>query len=292
MAGGNFNKFRKTSNYPYRKGTFTKSSLGKRSSGNLKAAFEQRDQSEVVLNCNNQVSCRIPKRTGNIFEKDFNVAAVNVFDALYHSEFFGNYAPMYDQVKIDKVKAKITSLQYPTVNANSGNSSNLSVVTAIDRNGLDSLQITDDVVNGGKVTRGTSIGKSISTYSSALTKNLSYGATFEIIRYITPFTVQEKGQYISTDSLKQWYSAYSVNDSDIGSNRYVICNEGDTDNSRFYKNCVSDNPCYLEKNAALPFKPTFLIGVIGLDNVGGDCIFNVELDVCCTFRGLRKSQTM
>jgi len=289
MAGGNFNKFRKTSGYPYRKGTYTKSSsLGKRSSGNLKAAFEQRDQSEVVLNCNNTVSCRIPKRVDGGFEKDFNVAAVNVFDALYHSEFFGNYAPMYDQVKIDKVKAKITSLQYPTTPGTTNN--NLSVVTAIDRNGLDGNQLVERISNE-QVCIGTSIGKAISTYSSALTKNLSYGSTFEIIRYITPFTVQEKGQYISTDSLKQWYRNYSVN-GEIGSNRYVICDQNTKANDRYYKNCVSNNPCYLEKDAALPFKPTFLIGAIGLDALNGDCIFNVELDVCCTFRGLRKSQTI
>jgi len=289
MAGGNFNKFRKTSGYPYRKGTYIKSSsLGKRSSGNLKAAFEQRDQSEVVLNCNNTVSCRIPKRVDGGFEKDFNVAAVNVFDALYHSEFFGNYAPMYDQVKIDKVKAKITSLQYPTTPGTTNN--NLSVVTAIDRNGLDGNQLVERISNE-QVCIGTSIGKAISTYSSALTKNLSYGSTFEIIRYITPFTVQEKGQYISTDSLKQWYRNYSVN-GEIGSNRYVICDQNTKANDRYYKNCVSNNPCYLEKDAALPFKPTFLIGAIGLDALNGDCIFNVELDVCCTFRGLRKSQTI
>jgi len=283
-----YNKYRKTSNYPYRKGSSYKSSVSKRSSGNIKAAFEQRDQCEVVLNCNNVINCNFGTDAD---PKSYAVSAVNVFDALYHSQFYANYAPMYDQVRIDKVKAKITSLEFPHVSERDSYT-NISVVTAFDRNGLDALQLAGFNTNGtyegnnGYITQGTAIGKDISTYSSALTKNLSFGSTFEVIRYITPFTVQEKSQYIATDSLRQWYRKYDENN-----NWFVIDN---SEESNLYKNAVSRNPCYLERNEAIPFKPTYLVGVIGLDKLRGKgaCIFNIELDVCCTFRGLRKSQTV
>lgn len=199
---------------------------------------------------------------------------------------------MYDQVKIDKVKAKITSLQYPK-KSNDEIHNNISVVTAFDRNGLDNIQITEfsNLSYKGNNWKGvgTAIGKNISTYSSALTRNLSFGSTFEVTRYITPFTVQEKSQYISTDSLKQWYYEYDQN-----TNKYAIQKVDDNSDTayRFAVNAVSKNPCYLERNEAIPFKPTYLIGVIGLDELSGNCIFNVELDVCCTFRGLRKSSQM
>ena len=188
MAGG-YNKYRKTSNYPYRKGNSGwKSTVSKRSSGNIKAAFEQRDQCEVVLNCNVQAGCYFDKTYSN---NQCQVAAVNVFDALNKSQFYNNYAPMYDQVRIDKVKAKITSLQYPKMK-NEEYYSNISVVTAFDRNGLDPVQIATGLLGKQGDTSypasvSTKIGKDVATYSSALTKNLSYGSTFEVVRYISPF---------------------------------------------------------------------------------------------------------
>lgn len=284
MAGG-YTKYRKTGGYPYKKGTWKGNTVSKRSSGNIKAAFEQRDQCEVVLNCNNVINCNFGTKDN---KTDYTVSALNVFDALYHSQFYSNYAPMYDQVRIDKVKAKITSLQYPQkAQGVDGVHNNISVVTAFDRNGLDSTQLVGFKQEADDWTQGTAIGKNISTYSSALTKNLSFGSTFEVVRYITPFTVQEKSQYISTDSLKQWYRKY-----DESTNKYCICPSTENENNRLFQNAVSRNPCYLERNEAIPFKPTYLIGVIGLDALSGNCIFNVEMDVCCTFRGLRKSQTM
>ena len=216
---GRYSKYRKTTGYPYRKGGY-KSTISKRSSGNIKAAFEQRDQTEVVLNCNNVISCNFGNTDvyGNTEGDLCRVSAINVFDALCHSQFFGNYAPMYDQLRIDKVKAKITSLQYPS-ESGQGYQNNISVVTAFDRNGLDEgqfkeFQFTDN--NQTSACIGTTIGKDISTYSSALTKNLNFGSTFEVIRYISPMNVQEKSQFVATDSLKYWYSKY-----DERNNKYV-----------------------------------------------------------------------
>lgn len=285
----NYNKYRRTSNYPYRRGTtgYKSNTISKRANNNIKAAFEQRDQAEVVLNCNNILSCQLQTAESN---GNWAVGALNVFDALIHSEFFGNYAPMYDQVRIDKVKAKFTSLQYPQQSRDNSNF-NFSIVTAFDRNGLDEGQILSarPAFNGVDIAYGTSIGKNIATYSSALTKNLTFGNAFDIVRYISPSSMQEKSQFIATDSLKQWYQKY-----DYVNNQYNAgpSAEGTPGQNAFTKNAVAKNPCYLEKCEAIPFKPTYLIGVIGLSALEGNVVFNVELDVCCTFRGLRKSLTM
>ena len=223
------------------------------------------------MNVNKHVSCNLG---GN------NTAFVNVFDALIHSEFFNNYAPMYDQFRIDKVKAKFTSLQYPTANGN-GTSVNLSVVTGFDRNGFDKSQFNEVINAGGESLFICNIGENIATYSSSVTKNLAFGSPFEIIRYINPSTIQEKSQFIATDSLRYWYTNYNEQ-----TNTYHYLNTE-------VENCKPENPCYPIRNDAVPFKPTYLIGVLQSSNqLQGPCIFNCELDVCVTFRGLRKSSTV
>lgn len=264
-----FSRYRRTNNYPYRRGvsrTRNRTSVNARAQANIRNAFQQKDKTEVVINAKATMSCSANR-----------VGALNVFDALLHSEFYNNYAPMYDQLKLDKVKAKFTALQWPNRN---GNNNNITVYTAFDRNGLD----TGQIVNVDNINIVTNIGQDVITYSSALSKNLNSGAPFEIIRYINPSTVQEKSQYISTDSLRPWYDRY-----DIDNRQYI--NEANGDN---IVNVDPKNPCYLEKYEGIPFKPTYLVGVegYGLNEGGGVCVFNVELDICCTFRGLRKSRTM
>lgn len=91
---------------------------------------------------------------------------------------------MYDQMKIDKIRVKVTGNQ-----AGSAMTSNLSpaVVLAFDRNGL-SL--------GQSLSSAT-----ISTYSSAQLKQWSTGNAFVMYQTIYPSTIMEKGQYIPTESL-------------------------------------------------------------------------------------------
>lgn len=263
---GRYTRYRRTNNYPYRRGVSRgRTTVSGRSSANIRNAFQQKDKTEVVINAKQQMSCIINGRSG----------VLNVFDALLHSEFFNNYAPMYDQVKLDKVKAKFTALSW----AGNQNNNNYTVYTAFDRNGLDEGQIN---VNNNKTLISSNITDDIITYSSALSKNLNGGSPFEIIRYISPSSIQEKSQYIATDSLRTWYQVYD-------SNNVQYSNEANHEN---IKNVDSKNPCYLEKNESIPFKPTYMIGCQGVFGNNGVCIFNVELDICVTFRGLRKSRTM
>lgn len=128
--------------------------------------------------------------------------SINHWDQLRQSTYFPNYSPMYDQMKIDKIRIKITGNQSGTaVTANLSPA----VVAAFDRNGLSpSQQITT---------------AAISTYSSAQLKQWSTGNAFVMWQSIYPSTIMEKGQYIPTDSLQDPDSVTStvnpcVNESD------------------------------------------------------------------------------
>ena len=281
-----FTRYRRTNNYPYRQGVKRKSSASQRATGNIRSAFQQKDTAEVVINCNNVISCKVQADLNN------SVGAINVFDALRKSSFFNYYAPMYDQVKIDKIKAKFTSLQFPNFQGSNNTTNNFTVITAFDRNGLDEGQV--ELVNGanGNKDLETRINEELGTYSSALTKNLTFGSTFDIIRYITPSSIAEKSQYVATDSLKKWYDGGY----DVQYNQYksVILENG-------VPKYIDRNPCSLTRDETIPFKPTYLVGIKSLIRNGTDanatlgenkCTFNIEMDICCTFRGLRKSNNV
>ena len=110
--------------------------------------------------------------------------AINLWNQLRLSTYYNNYAPMYDQMKIDKVRLKITGNQSGSVTANLAPA----VVLAFDRNGLN---------DGQQVSVSA-----ISTYSSAQLKQWSTGNAFAMYQTIYPSTIMEKGQYIPTASLE------------------------------------------------------------------------------------------
>lgn len=150
----------------------------RRATGNARAARHQRDAATVTISKITPVLIQIPVGETNAYY------VMNHWDQLRQSEFFPHYSPMYDQMKIDKVRLKLTGSVAGT--AQTANTSP-SVVIAFDRNGLDSAQ----VLSSGH----------ISTYSSAQLKQWSSGNAFTMYQTIYPSTIMEKGQYIPTQSL-------------------------------------------------------------------------------------------
>lgn len=142
------------------------------------AARQQRDSCTVVINRIASVGVEIPVGNGSAS------AVISHWNELRQSSFFPNYAPMYDQMKIEKIRVKFTGSR-----AGSAQTSNISpaVVIAFDRNGLSASQ---------QVTTTT-----ISTYSSAQLKQWSTGNAFVMYQTIYPSTIMEKGQYLPTESL-------------------------------------------------------------------------------------------
>lgn len=186
----------------------------------------------------------------------------------------------------------------------------LTIVTAWDRTGLDDTQLSTGLATAelpkiGDATqqylaenyRFTTIGDKITTYSSAKSTQLVAGANFNCVRYLYPSSQQEKSLYFSTSELVQ-----QIGKTDASDKWYTMPVSGTWD-SKNITNLHSDPNC--------PFKPTFLIGVLKVDDIIPNTAnanaalvpedskgqiypvtFNLEFDIGVTFRGLRKTQVV
>lgn len=168
--------------YRYKYGTRSsrrwKSGSRLRALGNAKAARQQRDAATVTINKIAQITATIPANASA------SSVIINHWNMLRLSDYFPNYAPMYDQMKLNKIRVKLTGFR-----AGTAQTANISpaVILAFDRNGLNPGQTVSPAL--------------ISTYSSAQLKQWSTGNSFSMYQSIYPSTIMEKGQYIPTGSL-------------------------------------------------------------------------------------------
>lgn len=183
-----------------------------------------------------------------------------------------------------------------------------------------SEKIGSYVVNGSSVTDDGDglyciIGNDVTTYSSSESRVINPGTNTTIVRWLNPKTMDEKGQWVSTGLLRKWYDGYaaghfyglptgkidgnrlltSYGDVEIGE-QVIPTNGTDATVQRAVLNHLSsankDNPCYLLEDNGFKFKPTLLIGIYPESNSNNVCKFNVETEVVCTFRGLRKANVV
>lgn len=159
---------------------------GKRSSvrgsarGEYRAATFQRDSARQILKWSQEQKITInadAKEGGTYFA---------AWSALQHSGFFSHFAQMYDQIKMNGVKVKITLLSASSSIYSATN--NPVFVSAWDRNGL----------SGPSGLAPAPSFTLTSSYGSALTRPLTQGANFGVTRYIYASTMSEKSQYIPT----------------------------------------------------------------------------------------------
>ena len=186
--------------------------------------------------------------------------AVPLWEILRSSQFFPNYQPMFDQVRFDKCRVKVTGSAADT--GLTGFSSP-TVCMAFDRNGLNATQVNSAVPNSQhcNVLLNSSL---VSTYSSSQIKQWSAGNSFVMYQTIMPSTILEKGQYIPTGSLVR------VTEQNLLS---------------------TSNPCNILTDPTVPFKPVVLIAVTSpFVNVNDNMSFSftVEFEFVVTFRGMRK----
>ncbi|EDR26246.1 hypothetical protein EDI_081030 [Entamoeba dispar SAW760] len=161
--------------------------------GNLKAAFQQRDSTQVVLNATETVQLAIPANTNGA------TTVRNVTKLLCGTEFFQHYAGMYDQFKIDGVSVS-AEIVYNTFGQAAMTFPN--VITAWDRNGID--KATANVVTnpeGGQNITNVPIVPGpyqVSSYSSAVSRAYYPGARWGITRRLIASSLQEKSIYLPT----------------------------------------------------------------------------------------------
>lgn len=205
-------------NYYYRKGT-TRSKAW----GNMRAAKQQADQSSITINIPTSISCFAKKDTITMDGATINVVKgvrpINIYDLLSKSEFYANYANMYDEFKIDRIKVKLLPTAW-TVSTGAAYK-NVTVYTAWDRSGLSKEQVQVNVA--GVLNNATSIGtatgdnsdgiycivgEDITTYSSSESRTVNPNTNTSIVRWLNPKTMAEKSQWLSTGLLKTWYTGY------------------------------------------------------------------------------------
>ena len=303
--------------------------LVRRARGNMKAATQQNDISDVTINLMTKIKTGVAGYQSEDGPKDIGTAVINVFDLLRKSEFFESYHNMYDQFRITSIKVKLTPVMWKSYDQfnvpgtysaalNNGNSATdpsypagtvvpnplvdneyvkkylypqaLTVVTAWDRTGLDKAQLFESDQEN-HIYR-TNIGDNITTYSSAQSKQLVAGSSFNCVRYLYPSSQQEKGLYFSTSELKPQFNNGS--DDDTYYNITVADGVNYPLDSKVITNYYSDPNC--------PFKPTLLVGILSIDDLGyqedpndtynqiNPVTFNCEFDIGVSFRGLRKAQ--
>lgn len=284
----------------------------RRAFGNMRAARQQADNATFTLNVPSKISTfmktgtQLPGlATGDT--RTVGVYPLSIYELLRRNEFFNNYANMYDEFKIDKIKVKLLPTSF-TINTN-GNYRNLTVYTAWDRTGLNTNQLHGyyDKSRPENNAIYCTIGEDITTYSSAESRTVNPNTNTSITRWLNPKTMGEKGQWLSTSLLKQWFVGY---DDENGCFKGIQFNSGDqyaaeisstasTSNALLKFSAASkENPCYLLEDPAIKFKPTLLIGVFPavsqaeFTQTPNRIHFNVETEIVCTYRGLRKARVI
>lgn len=242
--GGRRRYSRFKSRRSYRRAFSSYSRSQRRATRNQKAAIQQRDQGEVVINIPTKIEVFNGETEIGFIDAEhqdqdepvistFNNGgyALNIWELLRKSEFYQSYANMYDQVKLDKVTVKLTPYQFPIVNY--GNSvgikqyyNSYTIVTAWDRTGLSNEQMVYIHSQGGteskkewKVGNRNNedglypqlSGKSIATYSSAIQRNINpNSSTASITRTLYPTTIGEKSYWVNTGDLRNWYDGFDA----------------------------------------------------------------------------------
>ena len=316
----------------------------KKAFGQMKAAKQQADQSTFTVNVPSQLTAFLHDATINETSQVTGVYPLNIFELLRKSDFFNNYANMYDEFKIEKVKVKLLPTQW-AMNNSTGNYfyKNITVYTAWDRSGLDSSQLVFDLSSPQQITKVENndylignasgggvyccVGENITSYSSAESRVVNPNSNTTIVRWLSPKTMQERSQWLSTGTLKKWYNSFDEttgrfygipcsykvgsNTGETVANFEQIFDLGTNDNTvtlaggvleLFNSTLSSENPCSPFEDVGVKFKPTLLVGVYPKDNntvqVGNETVptnsikFNVETEVVCSFRGLRKSKVV
>lgn len=343
------------------------SNLSSRAKRQYRAADQQRDITQVVINSEVEVTCgnTMVDIVGEGREEDFKntgCAAINVFDVLRRGEFFEQFASLYDQVRIDCIRAKIQATSW-TQNSNNNNQGDVgfaeydtprsyTICTAWDRSGLGDDQYIKKVrrvrwllpvavqndqedwiverherftnVNDGYCV----VGSNITSYSSVMTKSLGPGNAYQIVRQLYPSSVLEKSQFINTNDLKLQGIHHGPEDKyvttewrNVKKTAHLKLGGPDDDNPEVVDidyiepveyDINASYPTNLLSDPTIKFKPVLLINVLGssgegpvvinrnilnrndddaIVNVGINKIrpvtFNVEFDICVTFRGLR-----
>lgn len=251
---GRFSRGRRYSRARSYKAYPKRSSLIRRSVGNMRAAKRQNDLSNTTISGSSlSYQIAVPANA------DFGYQTFNVWDALNDSPMFRTLRQCYDQIRINNVKVKFSLLQ-----ALSMTGSNCPVFATVwDRNGFHPEQYkadTTDYFDGSNLDWDW---ETFASYSSFDKRSMSSGSAFNATISISPSSMAEKAMYVSTMDINA--------SDDYGATSSEIC-----------------SPL---SNPALPFKPQVVTGIyVAKLNAPQTFIFSVDWEIDASFRGMHASK--
>lgn len=289
--------------YPYyRKST----SIVKRAKGNIAASKKQNDVADFTITFNHTFPVTSYKDPNN--NKVYSGYAMNIWDLLSKAPNFKAFQSMYDQVRINGVQIKLQTAN-STVSTNNANTI-YNVYTAWDTDGMDKSLISPVITTNQDNTENivgfrTSLNSAIATYGSSSKMQLNPFQRWTQNRSLYPSNMQEKTQFVSTDSIFDYHESYNNQTkyfefSDIYK-KLGINSDPTAVDAKFTEIMNQDNPAILASNQKYPFKPTFYVDAfssaisdvthkvdsyIPVDS-NNELVFTAEIRVPCTFRGLK-----
>ena len=146
----------------------------RRAFGNFASAMQQRDSTNVVISCQEDVVLNMPHQANEVtLVRNCNALLIN-------TPYFENYMGMYDQYKINAIRAsmEMTNISNELLSATKFPS----VCTAWDRNGIkiSTVNTRPDLGAGHEVYKYCLPSyKEVCSYSSANEKTIYYGSRWK-----------------------------------------------------------------------------------------------------------------
>lgn len=277
----------------------------RRTKGNLKAAKQTRDAMNVTVKCNTTFMAAYSKAD------NYGTAVVPVYEVLKKSPQFTSFSALYDQVKINGIRVKISIVDADTTLQNLSNLKTINVITGWDRTGVSNEQlkffsdlgtssdpptlILPDKYDETVVKCFTySIGKGIVNATGVAKSTVNATTRWTAAPYLYPSTQEEKSCYLSTSSFKDFVDGISLN------NGYSKLS-GQFDGLTVHQLTNASNPCIPFESPICKWKPCLMVGVFRSsiletsDHVKyieqfDDCpqiLFNAEFSVDVTFRNIK-----
>lgn len=168
--------------------------LRRQAFGNFASAMQQRDSTNVVIQLQEDVVLDIPEGC-----KEATLVR-NATALMCKSPFFHNYVGMYDQFKLNAVRASIEVMSLGS-NISSANSFS-SVCTSWDRNGVQIRKVADTSGDDDLFYWCLPSYEQVASYSSANEKTIYHGARWGVIRQLDASSMQEKSIYLPTQNTR------------------------------------------------------------------------------------------
>lgn len=170
-----------------------RTSVRRQAFGNFASAMQQRDSTNVVISSVEDVSIEVP-----IGVKEATLVR-NVNSIMTTTQYFANYMGMYDQYKLNAVRASIEMTYIGNELLN--NATFPKICSAWDRNGVKINSVktgsNPDVYHYQLPTY-----EQVASYSSANEKTLYYGSRWGVIRQLDAASMMEKSIYLPTTNTK------------------------------------------------------------------------------------------